>query len=738
VIGLLGKDDDRIRQRAVEFAQETRGNPFLLIELVGCFDPETDSFEPMPLHEVLGRKLGRLPAEAGRLLDVVAVSGQALPLEEASRTAGHAAPPMATLTRMRNERLVRLVGPDDRLLVDTYHDRVRETVLGGLDDQACRTIHRTLAEVIEAEVGAAPNVLESGLQSWEDAGGPEGMVMPRVYDLAYHFDAAGEKRRAWIYALLAGEQARRQSALEVAARNFAIARRNADGTASAVRYRVSEGYGGVLMLLGRYDEALQELEGTIELAADPERKARIEALQGEIIFRQGAMDRSCALFENGLRGLGYWVPRTPLGFMAGILRESVVQCFHSLRPGRLHQYPPSRRLDLAIRFFSGLNFPSIFRSTMKLMWSHLSGMNLAELLPPSTQLVLSYAFHDCMLSMLGWQARGSRYGDRAIAIAREFDDVSVQGQCYAYTGVGRYASARYEEGLASLREAIEAFEKAGDLWALNLAHFHRGCCHFGLGNLAEAVAEARWTFASSARLGDARVLCSSYLWARATQGNLPFEELRSCYPRRPDDVMSTVHGIMAEGHWHSFHGRTEEALRAFERAAEMVRTSFCVNSHTILSLPNLAGALRRHADALAAQDPQQSDRLRRRAFRLAKWAVRITRLFPAADPLALRELSIQLADRGKAKKSLRIADRSCAVAERQEAKYEHAQSLLVRGKIARQLGLPEADEQIRSAEAALEDIERPVRAQASVLPASPAKTIGPESSVRPEIGDAVL
>src|SRR5205807_3685989 len=97
VIGLLGKDDDRIRRRAVEFARETRGNPFLLIELVGCFDPETDSFDPMPLHEVLGRKLGRLPDEAGHLLEVVAVSGQALLLTEASRTAGHAALPMATI-----------------------------------------------------------------------------------------------------------------------------------------------------------------------------------------------------------------------------------------------------------------------------------------------------------------------------------------------------------------------------------------------------------------------------------------------------------------------------------------------------------------------------------------------------------------------------------------------------------------------------------------------------------------
>ena len=723
VIGLLGRDDDRIRERAVEFARETRGNPYLLIELVGCFDPETDSFEPMPLHEVLDRKLGRLPAEAGHLLEVVAVSGQALLLEEASRTAGHATPPMATLTRMRNERLVRLVGPEDRPLVDTYHDRVRETVLGGLDDPACRTIHRTLAEVIEAGVGAAPDDLESAIENWEDAGKIEGTSIPRVYDLAYHFDAAGERRKAWIYALLAGEQARRQSALEVAAHNFAIAQRNADGTSNAVRYRIAEGYGTVLMLLGRYEEALHEVEGTTELADDPERQARIEALQGEIIFKQGSMDRSVALYENGLRRLGHWVPRSPLGFMAGILRESVIQCLHSLRPGRLHRKPLSRRLDLTIRLCNRSFQPFCFQSTPKMLWAHLSGMNRAELLPPSPSLAFSYSIHGMMMSMLGWQTRGARYSASSLVIAREFDDLWARGLSCNYTGIGLYASARYEEGLARLTEAIELFEKTGDVWELHLAHFHRGCCHFGLGNLAEAVAEARWTFASSARLGDARVLCSSYLWARAMRGNLPFEELRSCYPCRPDDIMSTVHGLMAEGHWHSFHGRMAEAVRTFERAGELVRRSLCVNSHMIVVLPELAGALRRHADAVQAKDAQQADQLRRRAIRLAKWAVRITRLFPAAYPLALRELSIQLADRGKAEKALKNADRSCAVAERQKARYEHAQSLLVRGRIARQLGLPEAAEQIRAAEAALDDIERPVRAQASRVSAGPAETI---------------
>jgi tetratricopeptide (TPR) repeat protein len=724
VVRLLGRDGDSVRRRAAEFAQETRGNPFLLTELVGCFDPDTDSFEPLPLHEVLARKLGRLPAEAGRLLEVVAVSGQGLALEEASRTAGHALPPVATITRMRNERLVRLVGPEESPLIDTYHDRVRETVLGRMEQATCQALHRTLAEVIEKGVGGVSAEVVAALESGEKQEAP---ATPRVYDLAYHFDAAGEKRKAWLYALLAAEQARRQSALEVAVQQYAIAGRNAGEMADAVRYRIAEGCGEALMLLGRYADANGQLDGAIDLVEDVEKKARIEVLQGEIAFKQGALNRSIACYERGLRRLGHCVPRTRLGFGYRVLREAAVQCWHSLLPWRLHRQPPSSQLALTIRFFNRISQPYIFQSTLKLLWAHLSGMNRAELLPPAPQLAFTYGAHNVVMAMLGWQARGSRYGDRASALARAFDDLWGYAHSCNYQGIGHYASARYEEGLARLTEAISSFEKTGDLWQLNLAHFHRACCHFGLGDLAEAVAEARWVSARSARLGDSWILCSSYLWARATRGNIPFEELQSCYPCRPDDIMSTALGVMAEGHWHSFHGRSAEALKTYERAGEIVRQSGGVNSQTILVLPVLAGALRLHADAVQVRGGQQAARLRQRAYRLATWATRVTRFFPAAYPQALRERSLILAAYGKTWQALKFADKSCAVAESQKAKYEFAQSLFVRGKLAHQLGLPEAEQQIRAAEAALDAIERPVRAEAGHVFPSPTEMARPDS-----------
>ena len=134
--------------------------------------------------------------------------------------------------------------------------------------------------------------------------------------------------------------------------------------------------------------------------------------------------------------------------------------------------------------------------------------------------------------------------------------------------------------------------------------------------------------------------------------------------------MSTVHGVLAECLWHTYHGRTDEATQTCERAAEMVWRTFCVNSHTILVVPMLAMSLRLHAVAMQHRNPQQAEHLHRRANRVANWAVRLTRLFPAAYALSLRELSLVLAARGKTKKALKYADRSCAVAATQKAKAE--------------------------------------------------------------------
>jgi hypothetical protein len=290
----------------------------------------------------------------------------------------------------------------------------------------------------------------------------------------------------------------------------------------------------------------------------------------------------------------------------------------------------------------------------------------------------------------------------ALAIGKETGDIWLQGIASNYRGIGCYASARFQEGKLNCRQAITAFDQAGDQWEMNLAHFHVGCCHLGEGNLEGAINEAVTTIHHSNRIGDSRIMCASWLLARTTSGDFDFESIRPLFPDRPDDVMSTTHGRLAEAQYYLRHGRMSEAVATVELAWADIRQYKCFNSHTILVLPMMAKACRLHADQLRDTDPKVASKLSKRSLRFAVWAARVTRFIPAAYPMSLREAADCYRAVGKTRKALRLAEKSCQVAEKQSAKYEYAQSDLLRAELKQSLGIDGSLQELENAKAELE------------------------------------
>ena len=112
-----------------------------LQQLIDSFDVSTGDFSTQPLEEIITQRLSRLPDEARTLLEMVAVFGQPVAAREAAQLAGLANEPYTTLTRMRNEKLVRLLGGGESQQIDTVHDKIRETVLATLGEK--QTTHQT-------------------------------------------------------------------------------------------------------------------------------------------------------------------------------------------------------------------------------------------------------------------------------------------------------------------------------------------------------------------------------------------------------------------------------------------------------------------------------------------------------------------------------------------------------------------------------------------------------------------
>src|SRR5262249_59206942 len=154
-----------------------------------------------------------------------------------------------------------------------------------------------------------------------------------VFELAYHFDAAGESARALPYALAAAKQARTQHSLELAEQQYRIAARGAADADRAIRYEIAEGLGDVLMLRGRYEEAAQHTVAARDLADGTVARAQIEGKLGELAFKRGDMKTAIESIERSLELLDNKVPQWSAGFVFQLMREAIVQVCHTLIPG---------------------------------------------------------------------------------------------------------------------------------------------------------------------------------------------------------------------------------------------------------------------------------------------------------------------------------------------------------------------------------------------------------------------
>ncbi|HET7721352.1 MAG TPA: AAA family ATPase, partial [Acidimicrobiales bacterium] len=181
----------------------------------------------------LARRLDLLPAPAGRLLAVGALLGKEFDATMAASLVGQdAAEAAAAVAEARGRHILWTSG--DRCTF--VHDKLREALLTQLDEDDRRALHRRAALAFEAQAD------------------------DRIFELAYHFDAAGEAARALPYALAAADRARAQHALEIAERQYRIAERGVAGADVTARRHVAEGLGDVLMLRGLYEEAAAQLE----------------------------------------------------------------------------------------------------------------------------------------------------------------------------------------------------------------------------------------------------------------------------------------------------------------------------------------------------------------------------------------------------------------------------------------------------------------------------------------------
>ena len=172
---LIGQDDPAAVALAETIVRESGGSPYFVYELVEYLDQGGELGEGgtlsthISLDSVLGRRIGRLPTEALALLEILAVAGQPLRQAIACKAADVGALGFSGLTLLRAQHLIRGTGLGSLDEVETYHDRIRETVVNHLDADRRQEVNRRLATELEHAGGADPETLAVHL---EGAGKP--------------------------------------------------------------------------------------------------------------------------------------------------------------------------------------------------------------------------------------------------------------------------------------------------------------------------------------------------------------------------------------------------------------------------------------------------------------------------------------------------------------------------------------------------------------------------------------
>ena len=681
---------------ALELIQRlSDGSPFMASAMLyglvesGALIPEDDGWrvEPLALSglqssdsaaSLLLKRIELLHPHTIELLSIGAVLGKEFELEIASELTRQTSSEIVVALEEARQRNLIWPKPSESLAA-FVHDRIREALLARLPAAERSELHARAASHLQTHF-------------------PD-----RVFELAYHFDAAGASERALEYALSAAEQARSQHSLEVAEQQYRIAERGGEAADQAVRYRIAIGLGEVLMLRGRYADAAPLFESAAELAEGSLARAQATCKLGELAFKRGEMETATHAFEDALRQLGRWVPRASLMVFAGCLWEALVQTLHTLLSRWLifrKTTPPSEPELLSFRIFSRLAHGYWFtRSKTHVLWSHLRGMNLAEHYPPTLELAQSYSEHAPAMSLVPWYGRGETYARKSLQIRTDLGDVWGQGQSLAYLGVVLYSGSRYQDCVNSCREGVRLLERMGDCWEVHIARYQMAAALYRLGDLSAAAEQARRVHESGVELGDFQASGISLdVWSRATFGAVPAEVMRIETERVRPDAQGTAQVLLAEGVCRMGAGNYAEAAAAFERALLQARQAGVMNAYVSPNLAWLATALRYETQHDASHTPRHRKALLRRSSGIAWRAVGAALRFRNDLPHALRELALVLALRGWKRPVRRLLDFSLRVARRQNAAFEFAQTLDVRARIGKELGWSEAkDDAIEAA-----------------------------------------
>ena len=471
---LLGRDDAVSRAQAHVVARESGGNPLFIDELIkhiqaGAATDRWEAIGRLDLDEVLWARIQRQPEDARRLLGVVAVSGRPIRQSLAFQATELGPGGRAALASLRSARLIRCIGEAQHDEFETYHDRIRETVVAHLPPDLVRWHHERLALVLSTAGAVDPEVLAEHYRGSED--------FPRARD--YYTQGA--------------DQAAAALAFDHAAELYRTALELNPGPPVQAR-SLWRRLGDALANAGRGAEAAQAYL-TASKSAPAAETLELKRLASTQLLISGHLDEGLALLRTLFRLLGMTMPETPRGALASLLWHRAVL---RLRGERFRARDESEispmeltRIDLCWSAVAGLSMIEPVRGADFQTRGLLMALRAGEPFRIARALAMEAAH--CATAGVAAEPRAATLLETAATLAEQLESPQARGMVELVRGVSSYLFGRWGAAQASLDEAEQLFRNhcTGVAWERDTGHNFALWALWQMGQLAEL--KRRWT-----------------------------------------------------------------------------------------------------------------------------------------------------------------------------------------------------------------------------------------------------
>jgi tetratricopeptide (TPR) repeat protein len=619
---------DRVSPDAI--ANEARGHPLHIEELARhVADTGTGTDASPKLDDAIWSRIGRLSADARRLVELVAIAASPLPEEVLLTAAEMPAQEFARcVSILRVSHLIKSGGNPRRGTLQHYHDRVRESITARLSDDEQRERHRRLAIALEL-------VGDLDLER-----------------LGVHLRGAGERERTADVLCRAGDQAASKTAFARAARLYGETLELLDAEHPR-RFEILAKLGDALANAGRgpeaasaYRKALPGFRGTDQV--------QLQRKIAEQLLRSGHNDEGLEAIGELARAGGMQLAPSP---RRALWRFLVLRGRIRLRGYRYvlrdeREVPASElaHVDTAYALAEALSFSDVVQGAA----FHAAGALAALRAGEPRRLVRAFVGEAVNLAIPGSRAR-SRYTlalENIDKLLAQVDDPELHASARAAAGLVALQEGRFSDAFEASRAAEELYRAAGrgnrfqmtgaqalQIWALSML----GRVRDATGRVPELLRDAR----------DRGDLFTTTTLSVSTAYYLPLLQ------DRPDDALAVVddalvrwskrslqlqhlHGLHSRVNIELYRGAAEAAFSAIESAWPELRRSMLLR-HELMR--TRAWELRGRAALAAARQGAGTPALRV-ARRAAQELRRVTTLgAPGLYELQLAGLAFVEGDR---------------------------------------------------------------------------------------------